>query len=387
MNEKPIVLVIDDQKGTLVALDMILQDSYQVLRAASGKEGVELLKKNPVEMVFTDIHMPDLSGLEVLRLAKQSDPLLEVVMITGYANLDTAKTSLRLGAFDYVSKPFDAGHICEIVREALLKRRKAKEVIEQLQQLQKQKEVLEGELVTSERLINAGRLTCGVIHEMNNPLTVIQGYVEILMKKLNNNGHLCKEEYEEYQHFLKTVENQVQQCREIALGFLSFIRNSHIEPHPLQLNLMLAELAKMMSVQGVGRPVAIELHGDEELPEISVHIGLIRQVFVNLMMNAIHAMPQGGRLDIFTQDRGEEVEIRFQDSGTGISPENIQKLFQTFFTTKEGGKGSGLGLAISKQIVERLGGAISVKSELGKGTVFTVRLPKQLKEESAKGAA
>lgn len=387
MNEKPIVLVIDDQKGTLVALDMILQDACQVLRAASGKEGVELLKKNPVEVVFTDIHMPDLNGLEVLRMAKQIDPMLEVVMVTGYANLDTAKKSLRLGAFDYVSKPFDAGHICEIAQEAISKRRKAKEVIEQLQKLQKQKETLEGELVSSERLINAGRLTCGVIHEMNNPLTVIQGYVEILMKKLNNNGHLCKEEYEEYQHFLKTVENQVQQCREIALGFLSFIRNSHIEPHPLQLNLMLAELSKMMSVQGMGHQVAIELHADQELPEIPVHIGLIKQVFVNLMMNAVYAMPQGGRLDIFTQDKGDEIEIRLEDTGTGIAPENMAKLFQTFFTTKEGGKGSGLGLAISKQIVERHGGAIFVKSELGKGTTFTVRLPKQLKVESAKGAA
>lgn len=385
--EKNTILVIDDEEGTRAALEMILKDSYRILKASSGAEGIGCLQKQPVDLVITDIHIPDLSGIEVLRQVKQFDPSLEVVMVTGFANLSTAKTALRLGALDYINKPFDAGHIREIAREGLEKRRKAKEVLEQLQNLQKQKEEMEGHLIKSERLINAGQLTCGVIHEMNNPLTIIQGYVEILLKKLNKNGNLTPKENQEYQSYLATVEKQVQQCKDIAMGFLGFVRESKVERHLVQLNLMLAELANLFRMQQMTHRIPITIHADPELPEISVHVGLIRQVFMNLMVNAVHAMPQGGTLDLFTKVVEDGVEIKIRDTGTGIAPENLKKIFQTLFTTKEGGKGSGLGLAITKQIVERHYGRISVESELGKGTTFTLFLPKQPKTESIQGAA
>lgn len=387
MSKEATILVIDDEEGTRAALEMILKENYRILKAQSGREGLAALKEQPVDLVVTDIHMADITGIEVLRHAKQIDPALEVVMVTGFANLDTAKAALRLGALDYINKPFDTKHIREIVREGVEKHQKAKEALRQLEILQKQKEEMEKELMVSERLVNAGQLSCGVIHEMNNPLTIIQGYVDLLLKKMNKNGALSEKEGEEYREYLGTVEKQVQQCRDIAMSFMGFVRDSSIERHPLQLNLMLEELVNLFRVQQMAMRIQIAVHPGMELPEMMLNIGLIRQVFVNLMVNAMHAMPNGGNLDIFLLDCGDHIEVKFKDTGIGISPDNLKKIFQVLFTTKEGGKGSGLGLAISKKIVERHGGAISVESEVGKGTTFTVALPKQPKEEPAKGAA
>lgn len=389
-SRKATILVIDDEAGTRIALDMILKDNYRVLKAESAQEGLSFIKEQKVDLVMTDIHMPDMTGIDLLRQVKQLDPTLEVVMVTGYANLDTAKAALRLGALEYINKPFDYGHIREIVREGVEKHRRAQETIRNIENLRQEKEGLERELMISERLVNAGQLTTGVIHEMNNPLTIIQGYVEILMKKLKNGG-LSQKESEEYNEYLGTVEKQVQQCRDIAVGFLSFVREQKVETHPLQLNLMLEELAALFKMQEMARKVKITVHGDPNLPEIPLSVALVRQVLVNLMVNAIHAMPQGGSLDLRTEDKPECVEVRISDTGTGISPENLKKMFQVLFTTKEGGKGSGLGLAISKKIVEKHGGTISVASELGKGTIFTLQFPKQVSKETslkhAKGAA
>lgn len=374
---KPTILIVDDEQGTLRSLEMILRDSYRICTAESGREAVEFIRQLPVDMILTDIHMPDMTGIEVLKYSKDLDPTREVVMVTGYANLETAKAALRLGALDYLHKPFEASHILNVVKNGLAKRCKAREALNRLKNLDQQNQHLETELLKSEEKAEMGELTCGVVHDMNNPLTVIQGYVHILLNKLNKNGKLSEEESKVYRQYLENVEKQIFQCRDIAHEFLNFARGGEMEVRHLNLKLMIEELIGIYKRNSIARYVDIELIAEEGIPEIKLNIGLIRQVFVNMIVNAMHAMDSKGKLRIRIRHEEGGVLVEFEDNGKGIPPENLDKIFQTFFTTKEGGKGSGLGLAISKKIVERHGGRISVKSDVGKGTTFAIFFPSQ----------
>ncbi len=376
MNEKPTVLAVDDEQGALRSLEMILKGEYHVLVAQNGKQAVELLDQQPVDFVITDIHMPDMTGIQVLRHSKERDPSREVLIVTGYANMETAKSALRLGALDYIEKPYDPSEVIKNVQKGIEKKRKAQEAFQQLKTLNKEKESLEDLLMKSEKNDSLGELTFGVVHEINNPLTVIQGYVDLILKQLNQNGEVNFKD-PKYQDYLKTVEGQIHQCRNIAMDFLSFVRGGNGEQKSLDLKLMLQDLIKMYRSSPLAREVEFSLVCDKQIPEIQLSIGLIRQVFVNLIVNALHAMNSRGKLQITLHRKESGVEIDFKDSGKGISKENREKIFETFFTTREGGKGSGLGLSISKKIVERHGGTISYESEVGHGTTFTIFLPFQ----------
>lgn len=376
MNNKATILAVDDENGALRSLEMILKDEYNVILAQSGQQAVELLAQQSVDFIITDIHMPDMSGIDVLHHSKEEDPSREVLIVTGFANLETAKAALRLGALDYIHKPYNASDIVELVQKGLEKRKKAQEALSQLKTLNKEKEQLEDQLMKNEQDTSLGELTCGVVHEINNPLTVIQGYVDLILKKINKDdgGDLKDKTYQEY---LKTVEGQIHQCRNIAMDFLNFVRGEKGEEKSLDLKLMLQELIKMYQSNPLGRQVKFNLICKEDVSEISLSIGLIRQVFVNMIVNAMHAMNSKGTLNIVLRQKEEGLEVDFNDSGKGIPEENLDKIFDTFFTTKEGGKGSGLGLSISKKIVERHGGTISVQSQVGTGTTFSIFLPFQ----------
>ena len=378
MKNRPTLLLVDDEIGILKSLEMILKDSYDLKVAQKGGEAIAILQNQPIDLILSDIHMPDMTGIEVLKRSKELDSSREVVMITGYANVETAKAALRLGAMDYISKPFDASHIQELVRSGLKKRAKAQMALSQLENLNKEKEELENHLLKTEKHASLGELTLGVVHEMNNPLTVIQGYVDLLLKKFNKNEKPTQEVNKEYKKYLQTVEHQIHQCREIAIDFLNFVRGSEGTKQSLDIKLMLEELVQMYRAHSLANSVEMKVLCDPDIPELDLNVGLIRQVFVNLIVNALHAMPSGGKLQVHIRRHPKGVEVCFQDSGLGISQENLDKIFDTFFTTKDGGKGSGLGLSISKKIVERHGGKISVTSQLGKGTTFALFFPSQI---------
>ncbi len=376
MSKRSLILAVDDEQGALRSLEMILKDDYDVIMAESGKQAVALLEEQPVDYIITDIHMADMTGIEVLHYSKEQDATREVLVVTGFANLETAKAALRLGAQDYIHKPFEAADILSNVENGLKKREKAHQALEQLHHLNKEKENLEDLLVQSEKSASLGELTCGVVHEINNPLTVIQGYVDLMMKKINANEaeHLKEDKYQDY---LKTVEDQIHQCRNIAMDFLNFARGDSNEEKSLDVKLMLEDLVALYHDNPIGREVKFEIKTEESIPEIKLSIGLIRQVFVNMIVNALHAMDSKGTLEIVLRRKETGLEIDFKDTGKGIPDELKEKIFETFFTTKEGGKGSGLGLSISKKIVERHGGNIALQSKVGKGTTFTIFLPYQ----------
>lgn len=387
MKNQATILIVDDEIAILKSLEVILKDRYRVCTAERGDEALEFIKQIPVDLILADIHMPDMTGIEVLRQSKELDPSREVVMVTAYSHIETAKAALRLGAMEYVHKPFEANQILSLVENGLEKRRKAQEVINQLEILRQENEEMELEIVNAAKNSTLNELTYGVIHEMSNPLTVIQGYVDLLLKRLNKEENLADKKNNEYGKYLHNVESQIHECRTIALEFLNFVRGGYNEKKNVNLKWLLEELVSIYQTNPLGRFVQMQVIVDQEIPELALNISLVRQVFVNFIMNALHAMNSKGKLEILVRKLSDGVEIDFKDTGHGIPPENLERIFETFFTTKDGGKGSGLGLSISKKIVERHGGRISVQSEVGIGTTFTLFFPSQLEVAPQKNIA
>ena len=235
----------------------------------------------------------------------------------------------------------------------------------------KLKEQTERQIVQSEKLASLGRLASGIAHEINNPLTGVLSYSTSLLEDLGDT---------EYSEDLNVIINETKRCRDIVRGILDFARETQIEKEPANINKIIENsltiLAKHVSFQNV----KIEKRFSENIPEIELDINQMKSVINNLTVNAADAMPGGGRLTISTfvsyaDSKEKEIIIEISDTGIGISEENITKIFDPFFSTKEVGKGTGLGLSVTQRIIERHNGRIEVKSRLGEGTTFTIHLP------------
>ncbi len=225
----------------------------------------------------------------------------------------------------------------------------------------------EDQLIRSEKLASLGKMASGVAHEINNPLTSILINASLMLETCGD-GHAFLEP-------LTMISEETTRCAQIVKGLLEFARQTPAQIAPADINDVIERTAQLIEMQASVRNVKIIKALDTSLPQIELDKNKIRQVFSNLMINAIEAMPTGGTLTITSRlnGNGRQVEILFADTGVGIPPENIQKLFDPFFTTKS--FGTGLGLAVSYGIVQQRGGTIDVKSEVGRGSVFTVKLP------------
>ena len=227
----------------------------------------------------------------------------------------------------------------------------------------------QAQLVHSEKLASLGVLAGGVAHEINNPLMVILGRTELT---LMDEGIVS-----EARENLDTIRQETERIAEIVHSLLTFSRKSRQEKiEDISVNDVLERTLMLSEHQLTLGNVRVTKELDLDLPEIRTNPGQLQQVFMNLIINAHHAMPDGGELTIRTSALPEDrVFIEIEDTGCGISPESLDRVFDPFFTTKEEGKGTGLGLSVSRNIVESQGGNIGVQSTVGVGTVFRVVLP------------
>ncbi len=223
------------------------------------------------------------------------------------------------------------------------------------------------QLVVSEKLASLGKMAAGVAHEINNPLTAILLNSHLLLERPG----LDPDEEEA----LKLIADETTRCAGIVGGLLDFARQTPSQAAPTDINDVIERTLQLLEMQASVRNIRIEKALDRTLPAIEIDKNKIQQVFSNLAINACEAMPTGGTLavaSLMSRD-GTHIEITFTDTGLGISKENIPRLFDPFFTTKS--FGTGLGLAVSYGIIRQRGGTILVRSEVGKGSVFTVRIP------------
>ena len=228
----------------------------------------------------------------------------------------------------------------------------------------------EEQLIQAEKLTSLGQMAASIAHEINNPLAGVLMYTKLLAKKIA--GDTFKKE--ESLDYLSKMEKEVGRCSRIIRNLLDFARQTEPTLRPVDINRVMEQVLSMVGHQAQLQNVDVVKEFSPSLPEVMADFDQLQQIFTNLTLNAIQAMPDGGRLTIRSSAVDGEIRVDVQDTGCGIAKENMGKLFTPFFTTKEKGKGVGLGLAVAHGIIERHKGRIKVQSEVGKGTIFSVYL-------------
>ncbi|TFH64106.1 MAG: histidine kinase, partial [Gemmatimonadales bacterium] len=235
---------------------------------------------------------------------------------------------------------------------------------------------LSGQLVQAAKLASVGELAAGIAHEINNPLAIIAEEVGVMKDSLD--PELVQEDDEplDLQEHLDAIHDAVFRCRDITRKLLTFVRKAEVRVEAQDVHVILDDvLEDMMGNELTISNVTIEKRYDPQVTEIFTDRNQLVQVFVNLVKNAIDAMPGGGRLTVTTKLREGRAAVAIRDTGCGMPPEHIERVFMPFFTTKDPGKGTGLGLSVSYTIIRNFGGDFYVESNPGKGSTFTVELP------------
>jgi two-component system NtrC family sensor kinase len=225
----------------------------------------------------------------------------------------------------------------------------------------------ENQLIQSDKVASLGKLAAGVAHEINSPLTGVLTYSSLLLK--------AKKEGDPEREDLEVIVNETNRCKKIVKGLLDFARQTAPQKTLSDINEVIEKSIDLVAHQASMQNVKIEKKIKPDLPKTMLDVGQIQQVFINILLNAIEAMPQGGTLTVSSGIQDEVAAIQFTDTGIGIPKEILPKILDPFFTTKEQGKGTGLGLSVSYGIIERHRGKLEVKSKVGEGTTFTVKLP------------
>jgi two-component system NtrC family sensor kinase len=247
--------------------------------------------------------------------------------------------------------------------------------VKRLKQADLRMSQLNAQLVQSDKLAALGKMAAGVAHEINNPLAVIQqktGWMEDLLaeEEFRNSENL-----KEYSKSLVKIDEHVERARKVVHNMLGYARK--MEPHSedVDINDTLGQTAALLENYARTNNIEIDMALSSDLPIIASDQAQLQQVFLNLLTNAIDAIGKEGRVEIRSLVYGSNIEVSIKDNGPGIPPAQQKKVFDPFFTTKDTGKGTGLGLWVSYDIMEKLGGAITLESEVDVGSTFTVSIP------------
>ena len=231
------------------------------------------------------------------------------------------------------------------------------------------------QLVQAEKMSGIGVLAAGVAHEINNPLTSVAGYAEALLRRLRDDGLGQDPRLDVFQKYLEVIMRETYRCKGIIDNLLSFSRKSDGSVGSVDLNGVLQEVLELVRHKSRYEQIEILEILQHDLPPVLGDGAGLRQVLMNLLLNAHQAISGAGTVEISTFREGKLGVIRIKDSGCGIPPGQLAQIWNPFFTTKSVGQGLGLGLAITYNIIQRQGGEIQVESQMGEGATFTVRLP------------
>src|SRR5436853_1858457 len=240
-SDLPQVLVIDDEMGPRESLRMLLKPNYQVYTADCVDAGIKLLKEKHPDAVITDIRMPGASGIEGLRKIREIDPHVAVIMLTGFGALETAKEALRLGANDYISKPFDAREMREVIGRNVERTRIQRSGVNAASEIKELNNRLLKELAQKERLASLGQASAEFVHDLGNPLTIVWGYVQLLARRLEKSE---EDESASSVKELKIIEQHVRTCRELLTMWQSYGNVEASPPKQISVSGILCEILK-----------------------------------------------------------------------------------------------------------------------------------------------
>ncbi|MCM2273411.1 MAG: response regulator [Candidatus Didemnitutus sp.] len=404
----PTLLIVDDEEGPRHSLRMVFRQDFNVQAVDNGDKALEFARSHPVQLAILDIRMAGKSGIDVLRGLKAIDPHIEVIMLTAYETIETARQALRLGACDYLSKPFDLSTIREAVTRALHLRRISETVSSTSERLQALTEQLNDASVKEEMSRTTTEIYAGALHDINNPLTVITGYVELLRYKLEAVGSLYGADLQAVREDVNLLAKQVNTCAAITRRYLRFVARRSAQAPEVSVNQVIDDVHTLMrnhpalrggklSAKHLDHDAAAQIGGTELI-----------QILLNLTVNAFQSSERPQTVWIAAEryeqplpietfrDTAEEryinlesfanqpplVAVSVLDQGPGIPQDVLSRIFEPYFTTKTQ-TGTGLGLAIVTRLVRHHGGLIHVKTKLGEGSRFTIYLPAKEPRHSA----
>lgn len=373
----PRILIVDDEELNRMPLVALLDaEGYEVLQASNGREALEVISKHEIDLVLLDVVMPVLDGFDTCRSIRHELEMLTlpVVFITSLDDRESRIRGKAAGADDFLIKPFDPEELRARVYNLL--RVKAYHDLRARQQeyLERELDRMRAQLIRADRLATLGTLAAGVGHELNNICSVLVAVTEFIRENTEKEEPAQMEDVED----LETVAGHLKTH---AKQLLNLGRPGPDHEKVLDLREIVKGTLAMLDLAGKTKYVQVETSlPDCDVP-VTVNQTRIEQVFINLVGNAADAIlgmekrARKIRVVVEPPDGEGRVPCRIEDEGPGMSPKQLERIFEPYFTTKAREKGTGLGLPVVKNIIESYGGALNVESSPGRGTTFTFDLP------------
>jgi len=361
MDTKAKILIIDDEEVVLDSCTQILaKGNYELVTARNGSLGLEKVKAFSPDLVFVDLKMPGISGFEVLDGIQEIDPTIVTVVITGFATVNSAIDAMKKGAYDFLPKPFTPDELRVITRRGLERRELVLETIA----LRREKELLREHFAAI------------VSHELKSPLGVVQQNLYVLADDLSEK--LTEQQKTKIQRLQTRIADLVKLIntwlRAISVDVSSIRENFEA----ISIQDVILKAVDSVQPHAIRKDVDIKFIVPDNLSFVKGDEGTLVEAVVNIAGNAVKYSRIGGSVLIEANEQDDHILITVKDNGVGIAEEDLPNLFEDFYVGKsktEGERRSGVGLAITRRIIEAHDGSISVDSELGKGSSFTIQLP------------
>lgn len=404
------ILIVDDEDIVRTLFATYLGETYTCETAANAQEALDILSRARFALVVTDMQMPGLSGIELLRKITELYNDTAVIIISGINRTQRVMDAIRLGASDFLIKPCELDVLTISVERALERRilmRNASRYKQDLEhrnaELARQKsemEHLQAQVLHSEKMASLGQMAAGVAHELNNPAGFIYSNIDLL-KEYVERLERCLSDYDklvlppeiatriseikkaaDYDNIVGELGSILSDChhgaeriRDVVQNLRLFSRLDEAGVKRVDLTEGIESTLRLLSEYFKSGNIRL-IRDYGELPPVNSFAAQLNQVWMNLLVNAAQAIGNhAGEVRIMTRCVDQTVIVAISDTGPGISPAQQKKIFDPFFTTKPVGEGTGLGLSISHGVIQRHGGKIEVESELGRGTTFTISLP------------
>ena len=376
----PNVLLVDDERSIRLTMGEFLKRAGYSVLAAADYDSAAMIKPDDLDVAVIDINLPGKNGIQLLQKIRSAEIYVPVIMITGEPNLAVLPEIVRSGAYDFIAKPITKTVLLSVVGRAAEKKRLTDEKRRLEEEIKRYAEELEvrvaertaelvethKQLLTQERIGALGRATAQVAHEVKNPLAGLLLYSLHLKSKAEN---FSESEIYLVDKIVDTINHLNSRVEQI----LGFARPVSLTVRSENLHVIINDVLDLARPQLAANKVEVRVSLDQQPVYVSVDQSSMRGVLLNLMLNAIEAMPAGGTLSIAVNRIDDGVQLELTDTGRGISDEEAKKIFEPFYTTKA--QGLGLGMPYAKKVVDQHGGKISLSSGLGVGTTISVTLP------------
>ena len=364
------VLVVEDTPDVIRMIRLSLHHDFRVMAAINGAQGLELAKKHHPSIIVTDLMMPVMDGLQLTEQLRKDLQLshIPIVMLTARNEVESRITGLQAGVDAYLGKPFSTKELVSTVRSLVRQQERT------------------ADLVLSQKMDSIETIAGGLAHEIGNPLNYVKNALQLVQRDTQQLMEAVTQDKKQGEVDVAAMGRRTQKLFDVAEGgvrriaatvdlMMRYSRNGFSRVHQAHDVYAAALQALNVLLPSLGKPLEVVTSFAGE-PLVDCVPEELNQVLSNLIQNAAEAAPaEGGRLELngWTEDGMLHLSVR--DNGAGISPENVNQVFNAFFTTKDAGAGMGLGLTIAQRVARALGGSIVVQSELGVGTVFTLRVP------------